>query len=369
MKKIKKIIIYLPNLNGGGAEKVYTNLANAWIADGIDVIFILNQKSGPFIKKINKEIRIENLNINKIRKAIFLLPKIIKREKADICIAAMWPLTSIMVLIFKFFLLKTKLVLSDHVNLTESIKKETNFNFLFFKIILRITYRFADGIICVSKGVRENISQLSGINKNKIKVIYNPVILDNQIGKFYHYKKFKKKKNQLIILSVGSLKLQKNHEMLINAFSLLDESFNAKLIIVGSGPLKNKLLKLIDTKKNKEKMQIVDFDLDIEKYYLNSNIFVLTSDWEGFGNVLVEALHYGLKVISTDCKYGPSEILENGQFGDLIKVNNVNALHKILANQKKEYKNELIYKNYLRSMDYSVQKISKEYLQYFTEIL
>jgi len=362
-------MIYLPNLNGGGAEKVYTNLANSWISEDIEVVFILNKKVGPFLTKLNSKVRVEELKVNKIRKAVFLLPKLLKKEKPDICIAAMWPLTSLMIVIFKIFFLKTKLIISDHVNLTESIKKETNFNYLLFKLILKYTYPFADGIICVSNGVRDNICKISGINKNKIKVIYNPVILDQQIGKFNYYKDFKKNKNELIFLSVGSLKLQKNHEILINAFSLLDNNANAKLIILGSGPMKNKLLKLIDSKKNKEKIQIVDFNLEVEKYFLNSNIFVLSSDWEGFGNVLVEALHYGLKIISSDCKYGPSEILENGKFAELFEVGNVNELHKILDKQLIEYDNELIYQNYIRSLDFTVSKISKEYLEYFNKIL
>ncbi len=369
MNKVKKIVIYLPNLNGGGAEKVYTNLANSWIANDIDVVFFLNKKQGPFLSKLNSQIRIENLNVNKIRKAFFLLPKLIKKEKPDICITAMWPLTSMMIVVFKIFFLKTKLIVSDHVNLSDSINKETNSNYFFFKFILRLTYQFADGIICVSKGVRDNMSQISGINKNKIKVIYNPIILDQQIGRFNYYKTFKKKKNELVFLSVGSLKLAKNHEMLINAFSLLDKKSNAKLIILGSGQIKNKLIKLINKKNNKEKIKIIDFDLEVEKYYLNSNIFVLSSDWEGFGNVLVEALHYGLKIISSDCKYGPSEILENGKFGELFKVGDVNALYKILAKQLIEYDNNLIYENYVRSLDFTVSKISKEYLEYFNEII
>ena len=105
----------------------------------------------------------------------------------------MWPITSLTVLVFKLFIIKkNKLIISDHVNLTESIKRETNFNFSLFKLILRFTYPFADGIICVSEGVKKELCKLSKIKKNKIDVIYNPLIEEENLKKLRYYKNFKK---------------------------------------------------------------------------------------------------------------------------------------------------------------------------------
>ncbi len=358
----------MPNLRGGGAERVYTNLANTWTKQGLEIVFLLNKKDGPFLIELNQNIRVIDLNVKRIRQTFFLLPKIIKREKPDIFLSAMWPLTSISIVLSKLFFLKTKIVISDHVNLTKSIKYETNFNYFLFKFILFVTYRFADGIICVSKGVKKNVIKISKLREDRIIVIYNPIISNENK---YDNSNFIKaiKKNCINFLNIGSLKIQKNQKLLINAFSQLDNSYDVNLLIVGDGPEKQNLITLIKEKKQEHRIFIKDFDLDVEQYYLRSDFFILSSEWEGFGNVLVEALHYGLNIISTNCDYGPAEILDYGKYGDLVKVNDTDSLTKIMEKKIKEFKREFNYINYLRSLDYSVSKIAKNYLDYFYKIL
>ena len=368
MKKINKILIYLPDLKGGGAEKVYTNLANSWNQEGLEVIILLNKKEGEFLNKINQNIKIIDLKAQRIRRAFFLLPRVIKKEKPDIVLTAMWPLTSIAIIVAKLFRLKTKLVISDHVNLTMSIKKETNINFFIFKLILKFSYKFADGIICVSEGVKKNIINISGLQKDKITVINNPVLTDDLKNLAQKYKNHKKPKT-ITLLSVGTLKEQKNHELLIRAFSLIENKKDIKLTILGDGPKKNDLINLITEKKQTNRIQIKSFDLNIEKHYLNSHIFVLSSDWEGFGNVLVEAMHYGLDVISTNCNYGPSEILQNGKYGKLVKTGDINELREAINQCIKNYSSNFINHNHQRSLDFLVSKISKKYISYFQTLV
>lgn len=368
MKKINKILIYLPNLQGGGAEKVYTNLANYWTSKNIEVIFMLNKKTGPFINQLNKKIRIIDLNINRIRKSFFAIPPVLREEKPDIFLSAMWPLTSITILIKKIFFLKTKLIVSDHVNLTESIQKETNFNYTLFKYIVMFTYKFSDGIICVSKGVKKNIIEISRVDSEKIHVIYNPLILEDN-SKILNKQKIRTKLNKIRFLSVGTLKVQKNHAMLIEAFSMISKRYNVELMILGDGPEKNNLKNLIIKNNQINRIFIKDFDIDVKKYYLQSSCFILSSNWEGFGNVIVEALHYGLKIISTNCKYGPSEILENGKYGSLIEVGDVKSLYREML-KFIESENFLFSKeNYEKSLQFSVKKISNQYLDYFKKII
>ncbi len=368
MKEIKKIIIYLPNLKGGGAEKVYLNLANHWVSQGINVVFLLNKKEGDYLQFVNKKIKIIDLKINRIRQGFLKLPFIFKKEKASICIAAMWPLTSIVIILFRLFFIKTKLIVSDHVNLEKSILKETSINLNLFKFILKITYPFADGIICVSKGVKSQICKITNIKSNKIKVIYNPIIKDEKFDNLFNLKKFKKFSKKTV-LSVGTLKEQKNHKFLINVFSKIDKNIDAQLIILGSGPLKNKLNNLIKNLNETKRIFIIDFDTNVLEYYLKSHIFVLSSEWEGFGNVIVEAMYCGLDVISSNCDYGPEEILENGKYGAIYRKNNENELLtelNKLINKKEFIFNE---KNYLRSFEFSISKISKQYINYFNQIL
>ena len=108
--------------------------------------------------------------------------------------------------------------------------------------------------------------------------------------------------------------------MFIKSFSQINKNIRVKLLIIGSGPLKKYLKELIKSLNESDRVSIISFDKDIYKYYLQSHIFVLTSKWEGFGNVIVETLHCGLEVVSSDCDYGPREILENGKYGYLFKL-------------------------------------------------
>ena len=161
-------------------------------------------------------------------------------------------------------------------------------------------------------------------------------------------------------MNVGSLKIQKDHYNLIEAFSLLKFNKNCKLLIIGNGPLKNELKKFIYLKKLNKFISLVNFKSNLQKYYETADVFVSSSKWEGFSNVIAESLGYGLPVVSTNCKSGPSEILKNGKYGELVQIENPKKLASAIKNslQKKHNKSLLI----KRSEDFLVSKISNEYL-------
>ena len=364
----KKILILLPDLKGGGAEKLHVNLANYWHSNGYEVKFILLENVGHFRQILHKKIKIIDLNISKIRMIFFKLPKVIINEKPDILLVAMWPLTSFSIISLFLLKKKFKIFISDHVNLSKSFKHELKIYEIIPKIIMHLTYRFADGIIAVSKGVRENLVQLSGLNLDQIKVIYNPVI----VNKHQNVNNSKLNTSYLWqgnyeyrILSVGTLKFQKNHEAIIKAFSMIPSDFSIKLIILGDGPLKDKLKILIKNLNQDYRIELKGFNIETDNYYSTATTFVLSSRWEGFANVLVEALKYNLPIISTDCDFGPREILENGKYGILIPVKDHLEIKRELL---RIINNNLKFENgYLRALDFNVNKIGNQYLEYFFE--
>ena len=179
----KKIFILLPDLEGGGAEKLHVNLANYWILKGFEVKFILLENKGVFKQLLHDEIKIIDLKILKIREIFFKLPKVLNNEKPDILLIAMWPLTSISIISLFFFKKKFKIFISDHVNLSKSFKYELKIYEIIPKIIIHLTYRFADGVIAVSKGVRNNLVKLSGLKSNKTR----PAPIERTIAIFSLY--------------------------------------------------------------------------------------------------------------------------------------------------------------------------------------
>lgn len=365
-KHKKKILILLPDLKGGGAEKLHVNLANYWTLKGYQVKFILLENRGIFKKLLHRKIEIIDLKISRMRKIFFKLPKIINNEKPQILLIAMWPLTSFSIISLFFIKKKFKIFISDHVNLSKSIKYELKIYEIIPKILMHLTYRFADGIIAVSKGVKNNLVKLSGLKPNKIKVIYNPVIIDmskNLINSNLNIFNLWQGNYEYRILSVGTLKFQKNHEALIKAFAMIPSDYSIKLIILGDGPLKEQLKQLIKELNQDHRIELKGFNIETENYYSTATTFVLTSRWEGFANVLVEALKYNLPIISTDCDYGPSEILENGKYGILIPTEDYLEINKELLrviNDNLKFEN-----GNLRSLDFKVDKIGNQYLEYF----
>jgi glycosyltransferase involved in cell wall biosynthesis len=120
------------------------------------------------------------------------------------------------------------------------------------------------------------------------------------------------------IITVGTLKAQKNHALLISAFALLRRRRSAKLMILGKGPLLAALQQQAEQEGVAEDVLFPGFSTNPTAYMASAKLFVLSSDYEGFGNVLVEAMRLRLSLVSTDCKSGPAEILGSGRFGKLV---------------------------------------------------
>ena len=154
--------------------------------------------------------------------------------------------------------------------------------------------------------------------KRTPEVLYNPISI---------VKPQKTKKNNKVkkIVTVGRLIEAKDHATLIKAFAKLDKEFHS-LTILGDGPLLADLKQLAKNLDVYENITFTGFVENPRDYLSMSDLFVLSSNREGFGNVIVEALSCGTPVVSTDCKHGPIEILNNGEFGTLVTVGNVNEL-------------------------------------------
>ena len=359
------ITIILPNLVGGGAERVHVNLANDWIAQGFDVELILLRKEGDLLPLLAPEINVINLNVDRIRRAIFPVALHMRKSCQKIILVPMWPLTSAVVIAWIMSGSKGKLFLSEHVNLGSYITEKSNIKLKFVKNIIRFTYRFANGIIAVSKDVKKDLCAFGSLKEKIVQVIYNPAAVgvssDRELtsvkqglwgtGFDYH------------ILTVGRFSVEKDHENLIKAFALLPKDINAKLVILGEGSLRTVLEALISELKLEERVILPGFTLDPYPWYRSADLFVLSSRFEGFGNVIVEALECGLPVISTNCPSGPAEILEDGRYGKLVLVQNPIALADAILENFSASHDRMELMN--RAKDFSVRKISAQYLNYF----
>ena len=359
------ISIILPDLSGGGAERLHVLLANYWQSKDYKVHFVLMKKEGDLLSLVSKDIEIFQLEVKNIRKVILPLAKYLKKKRPNIIISAMWPLTSVSVFSWLLSGKKGKIYLSEHVNWSSYLASEELVSSKYLALTMRFTYKFASGLIAVSEGVKQDLIKILNFEDKKITVINNPV--SNGTSKDSLSKKEKEKlwgpQFTFHILSVGSLKRQKDHAALIKAFAIISKSYNAKLTILGEGNLRKNLETLIKSLELNDKVVMPGFEVNPYPWYQSADLFVLSSVYEGFGNVIVEALECGVTVVSTDCMSGPSEILENGRYGYLVPVSD----HISLASSI-EYalKNPLEKKVLVgRSKDFLVSTIAEKYLSYF----
>jgi glycosyltransferase involved in cell wall biosynthesis len=363
-----RISIVLPNLSGGGAERLHVYLANDWVERGHSVEFVLMRGCGELLPLLSPKVTIVELGVDRGRQVISPLRHYLKQSRPDIVLSAMWPLTSISAVAWMLSGRHGRLFLSDHSHLSTSCVRGLKTPLVALKTLIRITYPFASGIIGVSQGVKDDLCRLGGLAEARVEVIYNPTAT----GVSPH-RESQEVRDQLWgvgfdhhILSVGTLKEQKDHRTLIRAFARLSRDCNAKLTILGEGQLRASLEKLIAELGMQSRVSMPGFVVDPYPWFRSADLFVLSSLYEGFGNVIVEALECGVPVVSTDCPSGPAEILGNGRYGRLVPVDDAAALvTAIAASLSESHDREKLME---RAKAFSVRSISDQYLNYFFSI-
>ncbi|MGI6317359.1 MAG: glycosyltransferase [Dethiobacteria bacterium] len=371
-----KVLFVIENISVGGAERVFVNLLNNINNIIFDpVLVIINRGWHGNTYKTPKGVRLINLDTKKT-KALIPLARTIKKEKPDVVFSNLAPI-NILCLMSKLLLRnnQTRYIIRETTIRSISIS-ETKSNplirFLYTQLV-RIFYPYADSIVALSNGSKEDLIANYGIDAEKIEVIYNPIdtvnIVSNSMEKVNDFPKWDSKFN---LISVGSLVKSKGYEYLIGAMKELitNRCQNIRLIILGTGPLENQLKELVTQYNLNNYIKFLGFRENPFKYMRKCDAFILPALWEGFGNVITEAMACELPVISTSCESGPKEIIEHSETGILVEPKNIGALVTAIQTlmDNPDYANTLA-KNALRRVkDFDVSIIIKQYEQHILAV-
>ncbi len=319
----KKIVIFMPSIEGGGVEKNLF-LISDFLSKQIDDIYIITS-SKKFKKRFKKLTFITpKLDLDKYSRKIkylfclYELCKLIIRKKRVLIFSFQANLYCI--LISKLF--NTKIIIrsnSSPSGWSKNILKKK-----LFKLILG----WADTIIVNSLDFKNEYKRKFNV---KTVMIYNP-LNKNEIIKLskkrIDFSFFNKSKKFLKLINIGRFTDQKDQLTLLKSVNELKETINFRLLIIGRGTYFNKFKKYINEKKLNKNVKILDFKKNPFPYLKRADIFILTSKYEGLPNVLLEAATLKKNIISTNCPTGPREILKSGKYGFLCNIGDYRQISK-----------------------------------------
>jgi glycosyltransferase involved in cell wall biosynthesis len=227
-----------------------------------------------------------------------------------------------------------KVIATEHNTISKIIANTRGLKYRLMPLWSRWALDSVDHIVAVSSGVADDLSLRTGIPRSRFQVIYNPVISDSlyRAAQDRVEHRWFQPGEPPVVLAVGRLDKQKDFLMLVRAFRLVRDSRAARLMILGEGPDRSRIEGIARELRLAADVALPGFESNPYRFMRRASVFAMSSAWEGFGVVLVEALAMGIPVVSTNCTYGPSEILDNGKYGTLVPVGDHEAMAAGLLN-------------------------------------
>lgn len=355
------IAIYLPSLRGGGAERVMVTLANSFAGSEYHVDLVLAHATGPYLAEVSPLVNVIDLRCSRVAGSLPGLISYLRRVRPRVLLSAMRH-ANLIALLAKYAVGNdTRFIVSERNDATVRVSEKMDLRSLFVRYLAKFLYKRADAIHAVSNGVAAACAKELGLDVREIDVVYNPVDTAKIIMDSSEYCDFSELINtsRPLILGVGRLSKQKDFSTLIRAFALVRKRSDAQLVVLGEGDLRSELEELINSLNLQEFVRLPGFVLNPFPIIRQADVFVLSSKWEGLPNVLIQSMACGTPVVSTDCPSGPAEILENGKWGRLIPVGDVQALaDAILATMKDNSHPDVA----SRAADFGVERVVDGYL-------
>ncbi len=359
MKK-RRIVFVIHALNIGGAERTIVNLLKHISRDRYDIHLVVFRATGAFMKEIPLDITLHDLGVSSAKRGMIPLVRQLYRLKPDILFSGIGYLNALLSLLIPLINLTIKKPIhwiARETSIVSIIIQNERFTKL-FAWLYRHSYKNFDTIICQSHYMREDLSKNYAIPQEKMVIINNPVDIDrieqlSQMPIEHHFDPQK-----INLLAVGALRGVKRFDQLLKAFSSLDDRY--RLTIVGGGSKEAELKAYAVELKIEQSVCFVGHQSNPYAYMHGADLLLLTSEYEGFPNVLLEANSCGIPVMAFDCPGGVSEIVQEGINGELIPCQDIEALTKRIASfDKSHYPPERLHA-YV-AQNYRMDKIIKAY--------
>jgi glycosyltransferase involved in cell wall biosynthesis len=369
-RKGRSILFVIGHLGDGGAEMHVVRLANQ-LCSRWNVSIVSLSSEGPYRPLLDRRIRcVEALKKRRksaLAEAAASLPILwttLRVSRPDL-ICSVLALPSIAAwVVRKCGFNKVPWITLIQNNVRADLDALPENRRLIMRLLLSNAYSSCCGLIASSFGVRQSLDALSVALQRKCEVIYNIGFDD----RFVLNDRNRVPSDGRSLVACGRLAAQKNYPLLLKAFALARQKLpDLTLTVLGDGPERGKLERLVKSLDLHRSVRFAGFVPDPQAQMARADALVLSSDYEGFGNVIVEAMALGTPVISTDCPYGPSEIIATGQTGVLVPVGDVESLADAIVSLLNDpARRHFISVNAMsRARDFSPLEIAKQYERHF----
>lgn len=362
------ILLVCSSLNGGGAERVAANLANGFAKEGHTVFFFTRHKTNdcysldPSVARIFPE-------RDGVVGQILSIRRVLNSKAIDLLIS-FTDVPNIVAFLASFFSKNAPVFIPTvHTNvMARDARLVHDFKFRLIRFLHKLACRNSSSVIAVSSGAASALIEYYGVEREKVATIWNPVLGDEIEVLNGHVKN--ERSSQIRLVAAGRLTEAKNYYLMLDAVKILDGNWPNKFVldIYGEGELRGDLESYRDNLGIEKNVNFKGFVDDLQLRLSNYSVFVFSSNWEGFGNVLVEALTAGVPIVSTDCPSGPREILDNGRFGRLVPVGDAEsfaaAIQETVLNPVSFSRNEII--SHLN--DFRLSSVLKKYSDLVTYV-
>lgn len=364
----KRILFVVPSLAGGGAQRVVTILLEHIDRSRFEPCLAILKSDGDegvFLKEIPHDVNIANLNCRRVRYSAIRLLRTIWKIRPHLILSTLGHMNLLLIMTKPFFPGGTGLWIRE-AN-TPSLSLNHSRYPRLFQALYRLLYPFADGIICQSKTIRDDLVQYANLRMPlNIKIAPNPVDIEKIRRLAANGGNPYSDKPALRIVAAGRLTAQKGFDMLITAFAEVKQALpDSSLAILGTGPDEAPLKGLAEALKVASSVRFAGFQENPYPWFAHADCFVLSSRWEGFPNVAVEALSCGTPVVAFDRAGAVGEIIRNGENGRLVKQNDTKALARSILECSKS--GIFSARRDLSPRKFDSGKITREYESFFID--
>lgn len=324
---MKRVFFFRPTLDEGGADRVTLTLLQHLDRRRFQPTLVLMRALGASLGELPSDVRVIELGSARLATSGAALGRVLHREKPDVLFSTASAANIPAVLAHRVTRSRGRLVLSERSALFRG-RSRTHVKQRAEVALKRLTYRFADVVTAVSQGVADELAEVVGLGPERIAVVYNPMVserLADLAAEPIEHPWFDGA--DPVVIAVGRLVEQKDYPTLIEAFARVRESVPARLVILGTGPLRDELARRVRARGLGGQVDFAGFHANPFKYMARARLLMQSSRVEGLPGSLIQAMACGTPVVSTDCNYGPREVIQTpGTDGFLVPVGDAAAL-------------------------------------------